>query len=95
MPSFEYHCEECRKKLGEPFEYVHRWLDEFFGDPRYGTRHRHLRHHKKGIEEVRKKWGDRAAKAAELHIRSDLKTDGWTSLHIPANEEEFKDSGLW
>ena len=32
--------------------------------------HRVHRHHKKGIEE--KKWGDDAAKAAELHIRADF-----------------------
>jgi hypothetical protein len=95
MPMFEEHCKESIKELGEPFEYVHKWLDEFMGHPQYKTRHRHLRHHRKGIEEIRKKWGDKAAKAAELHIMTDLRSDGWSSLHIPYDEEEFKEQGLW
>ena len=40
--------------LGKPFEEVHRWLDEFAGQPPYGMRHRKLRHHLAGIEQVRK-----------------------------------------
>lgn len=95
MPSLEYHCLECLKELGEPFEYVHRWLDEFMGHPKYKTRHRCVRHHREGIDQVRKMWGDKAAKAAEIHIRSDLKSEGWTNLHVPANEKEYKESGLW
>jgi len=95
MPALEYHCYECIKELGEPFEYVHKWLDEFMNDPKYKTRHRFLRHHRKGIEEVRKMWGDRAARAAEIHIRKDLESDGWSSIHIPYDEKEFKEQGLW
>jgi hypothetical protein len=44
MPSFAEHCAETTAALGEPFEEVHRWLDEFAGKPPYGMRHRKLRH---------------------------------------------------
>jgi hypothetical protein len=44
-------------------------LDELF---KYlGAYHRGYRHNKTGIEEVRKRWGDRAARAAEIHIKRD------------------------
>ena len=70
------HCLECEEKLGKPFEVVHRWLDEYARLYRHDpvTMHNHWRHrhHKEGVEEVRRKWGDEAAKAAELHIMSDF-----------------------
>lgn len=31
MPKFEVHCADCVRELGEPFEEVHKWLDELFG----------------------------------------------------------------
>jgi hypothetical protein len=34
--------------------------------------HRSFRHNVNGVEEVRKKWGDEAAKAAEIHIKRDF-----------------------
>jgi hypothetical protein len=56
MPSLAEHCAETTAALGKPFEEVHRWLDEFAGKPPYGMRHRKLRHHLAGIEQVRKLW---------------------------------------
>ena len=67
---FEEHCQECSQVLGHRCEKVHRWLDEFFW--KLGPAHRKLRHHKDGVERVRQLWGDLAASAAELHIRSDF-----------------------
>jgi len=69
MASLEEHCEDCLKELGEDFRRVHIWLDELFG--KLGPKHRDARHHSAGVEQVRQKWGDRAAKAAEIHIRKD------------------------
>jgi len=69
MSTFKEHCDDCVKELGKPYKEVHLWLDEFFR--KVGPKHRSIRHHEEGIEEVRKKWGDEAAKAAEIHIRSD------------------------
>lgn len=64
MPLVDEHCKDCRDALGEDFREIHEWLDEFF--PSRGLRHRVVRH-----QEVRKKWGDRAAKAAQIHIEKD------------------------
>lgn len=87
MPSFSVHCSRCEEKIGCSYDYVHSWLDEFakthFPD------HRHFRHHAEGIEEVRKMWGDDAAKAARLHILDDMgfvPTKEWWSKPVKAGE---------
>ena len=69
MATFEEHCRDCERDLGNRFEQVHDWLDELQED--YGPRHRVFRHTTQGAEMVRAKWGDEAAKAAEIHIRRD------------------------
>jgi hypothetical protein len=69
MASLSVHCRDCELELGEPFEQVHRWLDELFRLK--GPAHRKFRHCQEGVEQVRAKWGDRAARAAELHILLD------------------------
>jgi hypothetical protein len=69
MASFEEHCADCRRELGEDFEPVHIWLDELFKV--LGPKHRSARHHTGGVQQVRELWGDRAARAAEIHIRRD------------------------
>lgn len=95
---FTEHCMRCRNRFGEDFDYVHRWLDEFYGVSPYGTKHRKLRHHKKGIEEVLQRWGNRAADAARLHILDDLQTgedrkadEYW----IAENEADYVKRGYW
>ena len=69
MATIDEHCQDCLEALGDPFPHVHEWLDEFQVD--YGPMHRSFRHHVEGVERVRAKWGDRAARAAEIHIRRD------------------------
>ena len=69
MANLEEHCRDCIKELGKDFKEVHLWLDELFKI--LGPKHRSSRHHKDGVEQVRKKWGDIAAKAAEIHIIKD------------------------
>lgn len=81
MASLEVHCQDCVEALGEPFERVHIWLDEFFKT--VGPQHRAIRHNAEGVAEVRRMWGDKAAKAAELHIECD------------GENFEQADSGLW
>lgn len=96
MPTFDDHCLKCKQTLCEPFAEVHLWLDEYFGQSPYGTRHRYLRHHLQGIEEVRKKWGDKAAKASEIHIRQDLDSEGWPpDRPIPSDSASYRKTGLW
>ena len=69
MADLKTHCQDCMKELGEDFKYVHEWMDELF---KYlGPEHRDYRHNQRGVEEVRRRWGDKAAKAAEIHLRRD------------------------
>jgi hypothetical protein len=48
MSSKAEHCQDCIDEIGQPFEEVHVWLDEFF--PIVGPEHRLIRHHRMGIE---------------------------------------------
>jgi hypothetical protein len=82
------------KAFGQPYTEVHLWLDEFFAS--LGARHRRKRHHLKGIEEVRRRWGDRAADAAKQHIIDDLKGEGWkVGDHFPVDEADYVRMGLF
>jgi len=69
MATFEEHCTDCARALGDRFEHVNEWLDEL--QPEYGPMHRPFRHQTSGVEYVRSMWGDRAAEAAEIHIARD------------------------
>jgi hypothetical protein len=44
-------------------------VHKFFDEPTQyvGPDHRGYRHNRRDIEEVRRRWGDRAARAAEIH----------------------------
>ena len=92
---FGDHCAESVRLFGEAFEEVHRWLDEYAATP-LGARHRRKRHHLAGIEEVRRRWGDRAAEAARRHVISDLQEEGWRETdHLPADEKDYRRMGLF
>lgn len=69
MAHIDEHSKDCLDELGNEFREVHIWLDELF--KKLGGKHRSARHHQDGVEEVRKKWGDKAARAAEIHIIKD------------------------
>jgi hypothetical protein len=73
MASFKEHVKDCEEALGKGhgWEVVHHWLDEFAKIYWPWMGHRVHRHHKEGIEIVRSKWGDEAAKAGEIHILKD------------------------
>jgi hypothetical protein len=74
LAAFEQHVADSKKWLGEGYEPVHRWLDEFFKT--LGPHHRNVRHHKEGVEQIRMMFGDMAASAATIHILRDCR-------HIP------------
>ena len=63
MSKFEDHCQESSRLFGDPYEEVHRWLDEFQGTERYRMRRRRVRHHEAGIREA---LNDLPAKAGRL-----------------------------
>ena len=95
--SFEEHCRECKERLGKPFGEVHHWLDEFAFSVQYGMRHRRVRHHRAGIEEARRLFGDNGAEAATLHILADLREEGWREGvdRFPQDEKDHVRMGLW
>lgn len=94
---YEEHCLHCKELLGEEFGYVHSWLDEFFNSEKYRTKHRFLRHHRAGMEEVRRMWGDRAAEAAKIHLIDDLQGErmGAGEDEIAEDETDYKKRGYW
>lgn len=75
MAPYEKHVADSKRWLGESFEEVHRWLDEYMRI--MGPSHRKMRHHREGIELVRSMYGDPAAIAAAIHILRDCR-------HIPS-----------
>lgn len=65
------HEARCQEILGQPWPEVHEFLDQFF--PRYQSySHRVILHHQAGIAHLRRRLGEAARAAAELHIRDDL-----------------------
>ena len=87
---FEAHCAESVILFGKPFAEVHRWLDEFAGQPPCGMRHRSVRHHAAGIRQAAALWGTEAAAAARQHIISDLKMQGWIETDpFPEDEADY------
>ena len=81
------HCCQCYDELGNAWGEVHEWLDMFAEITYPLAAHRSKRHHADGVEEVREKWGDEAAEAAELHILEDVKCMGYVPF-IPRDEEQ-------
>jgi len=87
MSDWKEHAKDCQDQLGNPWYVVHHWLDKFAGIYWPAKIHRIHRHHKEGVDEVRKMWGDEAAEAAEIHILND---EG----DIPTKEEIEKRYGV-
>lgn len=93
---FEDHCAELIRLFGKPFKEVHNLLDEFAGLPEYGFKHRKVRHHLEGMNEIRELFGEQAVEVAMQHIKSDLKEEGWKETDkFPKNESEYKRMGLF
>jgi len=93
---FEAHCQESIRLFGDPYEEVHRWLDEFQGTERYRMRHRRVRHHEAGIREAVKLFGEQAGAVTRQHIISDLKEEGWTERDpFPQDEAHYVKMGLF
>jgi hypothetical protein len=78
MASFEEHCRDCERLIGNRCEPVHHWLDEKY--KQFGPMHRFARHHWRGVDEAGRLYGDLGRKAAIIHI---LKDCG----HIPTDRD--------
>ncbi len=97
MSTFDEHCQESVRLFGKPYEQVHKCLDEFAGAPGIGMKHRRFRHHKAGIEEIKKLFGEDAGKVARQHIISDLMEEGWNKKEhpFPKDEDHYVKMGLF
>jgi hypothetical protein len=87
---FKEHCRRCKEILGDEYQEIHHWLDEFAWQYKIG--HRKLRHHRAGIKLVRKCWGNSAAKAAKLHILDDIReieNEGADEYSIPDDRDDY------
>lgn len=69
MPSFEEHCRDCERLLGDRCEAVNRWMDAMFR--RFGQDHRFVRHHWRGVDQATSLFGPLGRKAAIVHILKD------------------------
>jgi hypothetical protein len=74
LASFEQHVADSKNWLGDGYEAVHLWLDEYFKT--LGPLHRRKRHHQEGVDQIRSLYGPLAAMAAAIHILRDCR-------HIP------------
>jgi hypothetical protein len=98
MMNYKEHCRRSVDILGEECREVHWWLDEFACDEngRLDDTHRRKRHHKAGIKQVGRMWGDQAAEAARLHILDDLREGGeGFDAEIADDEEDYVRKGYW
>jgi hypothetical protein len=74
MARIKDHCEDCKLLIGEPFEEIHAYLDQYaeiFQTAVFGEYHRTFLHNKAGINTANYLFGHRAGKAAELHVIRD------------------------
>jgi hypothetical protein len=78
MASFEEHCQDCQRLLGNRCEDVNRWIDGLWW--KLGPMHRCGRHHTRGVREASDLFGELGSKAALVHI---LKDCG----HIPTTRQ--------
>jgi len=69
MPSFKQHCRNSKKRTGEAFEELHRWMDE--PQKRLGINHRTERHDNSHIDFVKSKWGNKGVREFLRHIAED------------------------
>lgn len=93
---FLEHCEQAEARFGHSYSHVHLWLDEFAGKPPYGMKHRKIRHHEAGIQEVGRLWGDLAAQVARQHIEADLAQEGWKpEMPFPKDEVDYVRMGFY
>jgi len=69
MASFEEHCQDCERLLGDRHEKVNMWMDAMFN--RFGPLHRFVRHHTRGVREARGLFGFEGGQAATIHILKD------------------------
>lgn len=74
MTFVKEHIKDCEKYLGEPYEEVHKWFDEFsklFQPSVFNDYHRTFRHNSYGLTCIKGMWGKEAELAGRIHLVRD------------------------
>jgi len=75
MSDLNTHNRHCLQELGEEFRHVHEWLDEGF---KYlGPEHREIRHNRRGVEEVRRRWGTKQQELRRFILKRMMNKEYW------------------
>ena len=69
MPSLKQHCRNSKKRTGQTYEELHKWMDEPGKD--LGINHRSERHDNTYIPEVKEKFGSIGVREFLRHIAED------------------------
>jgi DNA-binding GntR family transcriptional regulator len=82
----EHNLADLEIGLSRSYDEVHALLDQFSHYPNmeFLRRHRKFLHHEEGIEYVRMRWGEEAAKSARQHILDDCG-------HVPNAADYYTD----
>lgn len=91
MARLKTHKEDCMRLLGEEFEEVHLWLDEFarvWKPEKYLEYHRQFRHNQEGLDDIVELFGERGLLAAKIHFIRD--TEEYT-LKKPMSEVKLEE----
>jgi hypothetical protein len=71
LATLAQHKADCVRFLSSPYEEVHVWIDQYSNTN--GAGHRKFLHHKEGVEQARRRFGDEGATAAAIHILRDCR----------------------
>ena len=86
----EAHEKESLTLFGKPYTEVHLWLDAFAGTPDCGMCHRRKRHHKAGVREAKKLFGEEGAWRRGCMSCPNLKMEGWLEdRRFPEDEADY------
>ena len=94
MANIKEHENDCLEILGDKFTNVHGWLDQYsekYPVNVFGDQHRQYLHNEKGLNEIKKKLGNKAFKAGGIHIIKDLV--GYIPTVFNIGGYHFKDKG--
>ena len=72
MPNLKLHCKFSKKRTGDNYEDLHKWMDE--PQKVLGIDHRRVRHDLSYIPNVKEKFGDEAVSEFLMHISADYKS---------------------
>ena len=94
MPSLKIHCANSRKRTGNSYEELHKWMDE--PQKELGINHRTERHDTSYIPEVKERWKGIGVREFLNHIAEDYKytAEQWGKDCIHCGKPTWKKNDL-